>query len=246
MFASPRIVSSLEDCRWYHSMDLPGWGTVEGDWDLRGTIDRYLGGMDFAGKRVLEIGPASGYFTFEMERRGASVVSVELPDNVGWNFVPYPEQVLAPIRAARPETMRRLQNSWWLAHRAYQSKALLHYGDAHQLPDALGHFDIAIMASVLLHAHSPLQIVHQCAQRADALVIVDNLFPDVQGPVCELMATADNNCWGTWWKFSPELFTQYLGVMGFGDVRQSTHEHLYQGNPLSFFTVTGRRDRHDR
>ncbi len=51
---------------------------------MRG-VDEYLGKVDFAGQRVLEIGPASGFLTFEMEKRGAEVVSVEVTDEHGWD-----------------------------------------------------------------------------------------------------------------------------------------------------------------
>src|SRR5438094_8067518 len=85
-------------------MELPGHGVIEGrDWDLRGGIDEYLGKVDFAGQRVLEIGPASGFLTFEMEKRGADVVSVEVTAEHGWDFVPYPaarlEEVLARVES---------------------------------------------------------------------------------------------------------------------------------------------------
>ena len=64
--------------------DHPGGvGKIIGLWDLRQTVDDYLGRIDFAGKRVLEIGPASGFLTIEMERRGADVVAVELPEGIG-------------------------------------------------------------------------------------------------------------------------------------------------------------------
>jgi hypothetical protein len=56
-------------------------------WDLRGGVDHYLGKVAFAGERVLEIGPASGFLTFEMEKRGAAVVSVEVTAEHGWDFV---------------------------------------------------------------------------------------------------------------------------------------------------------------
>jgi 2-polyprenyl-3-methyl-5-hydroxy-6-metoxy-1,4-benzoquinol methylase len=79
LFATPRLVTNIDECHFYHSMDLPEYGPVDGEWDLRPGIDQYLGSVDLTGKRVLEIGPASGYVTMEMERRGASVVSVELP-----------------------------------------------------------------------------------------------------------------------------------------------------------------------
>jgi len=105
IFATPRKVEDVADCYFYHTMELPGRGVIEGrDWDLRGRVDEYLGNVDFGGQRVLEIGPASGFLTFEMEKRGADVISVEVTDEHGWDFVPYPharlEEVFGPRRIA--------------------------------------------------------------------------------------------------------------------------------------------------
>ena len=91
MFATPLNVDDMADCYFYHTMELPRHGVIEGhDWDLRGRVDEYLGNVEFAAQRVLEIGPASGFLTFEMEKRGADVVCVEVTDEHGWDFVPYP------------------------------------------------------------------------------------------------------------------------------------------------------------
>ena len=89
LFAAPRDVSALDGCAFYHLMDLPGVGTVGDHWDLRPTIDAYLGPVSFAGKRVLDVGSASGFLTFEMERRGADVVSFDIVDGADWDCVPF-------------------------------------------------------------------------------------------------------------------------------------------------------------
>jgi 2-polyprenyl-3-methyl-5-hydroxy-6-metoxy-1,4-benzoquinol methylase len=87
-YASPRVVTDLADCIFYHSMDLPEHGTVHGLVDLRGGVDEYLGGVDLHGKRVLEMGTADGFLCFEMERRGADVVAYDLSEAQHWDFVP--------------------------------------------------------------------------------------------------------------------------------------------------------------
>ena len=69
--------------------------------DLRDGVDEYLGHFVFAGKRVLEIGPASGFLTFEMEKRGARVVAVEVSDEHLWDYVPFPDPVMKPIHETR-------------------------------------------------------------------------------------------------------------------------------------------------
>ena len=70
-------------------MDLPGFGEVGKGWDLRKTIDDYLGHFDFRGKRVLDVGTASGFLTFEMEKRGAEVVSFDMASRAQWQLVPF-------------------------------------------------------------------------------------------------------------------------------------------------------------
>ena len=165
IFATPRKVEDVADCYFYHTMELPGRGVIEGrDWDLRGRVDEYLGNVDFAGQRVLEIGPASGFLTFEMEKRGADVISVEVTDEHGWDFVPYPDARLEEVFGPRRIVMQQLKNSYWFSHAALQSKAKVYYGDAYNLPAALGEFDIAVMGSVLLHCRDPLRIVEQCGK----------------------------------------------------------------------------------
>ena len=42
-YVSPRHVTDLRECLFYHTMDVPGHGTVPGAWDLRKGLGRYLG-----------------------------------------------------------------------------------------------------------------------------------------------------------------------------------------------------------
>ena len=104
-------------------MELPGYGVMDGEWDLRRGVDEYLGKVACAGQRVLEIGPASGFLTFEMEKRGAEVVFVEVTEDHGWDFVPYPAPRLEEVFGPRRIVMQRLKNSYWFSHAVHHSKA---------------------------------------------------------------------------------------------------------------------------
>jgi len=242
LYASAPTVPEFKDCGFYHTMELPGHGLVRGVWDLRQGVDDYLGHVPLAGQRVLEIGPASGFLTVEMERRGAGVVAVEVLDEPGWDFVPYPAAYLESVYAPRQEVMRRLKNSFWFTHAAHRSKAKLWYGDVYNLPEALGHFDVAVMGAVLLHCHSPLRIVEQCAELAETLIITDLFVPELAGqPVCRLHPNRVNQSWDTWWHFSPDFFVQFLGVLGFATPTVTTHVQAHLGRPYTFFTVVANR-----
>ena len=42
-----KVNMKIEDCYFYHTMDIPKHGTVIGEWDLRGNEDNYLGKINF-------------------------------------------------------------------------------------------------------------------------------------------------------------------------------------------------------
>ena len=243
IFATPLKVEDVADCYFYHTMELPGYGVMEGrDWDLRGGVDEYLGKVAFAGQRVLEIGPASGFLTFEMEKRGADVISVEVTDEHGWDFVPYPDERLEEVFGPRRLVMQQLKNSYWFSHAAHRSTAKVYYGDVYNLPAALGRFDIAVMGAVLLHCRDPLRIIEQCGKRAKTLIIVDKFHPDLEGAaVSRLAPTPENFLWHTWWHFSSQFFTQFLAVMGFTTSKTSMHQQHHRGRAYTLFTIVGRR-----
>jgi SAM-dependent methyltransferase len=243
IFAPWRRVESLTDCSFYHTMDIPGHGTVDGEWDLRPGIASYFGGLDFAGRQVLEIGPASGFLTFEMERRGADVTSVEVSSDYVWDFVPQAALDLAVIVGERRDLMRKLANGFWFAHGAFGSRARVHYGNAYDLPDALGRFDVAVLACVLLHCRDALVILDNCARVAsDAVVVVEPVLSEQTGqPIARLHPSAENGSWDMWWNFTPEFFVQALGVLGFPHATVTHHTQLRLGSTIPMFTVVARR-----
>lgn len=237
IFATPRAVR-FDDCTFYHVMDLPGVGRVGGEWDLRSGVRYYLGCIELNGKRVLEIGPASGFLTVEMERAGAIVTAVEVPDSPGWDFVPYPPCVLEPIQSQRAEHMRRIKNSFWFTHSVSRSNSRLIYCDVYDLPPVLGQFDVAVMGSVLLHTRNPLAIMEQCSKRAKTLVITEVFRPDLEGrPVCRLLPTKENNLWDTWWEFSTDYLKQFAEVLGFRSITVTKHYQVAGAKPVELFTI---------
>lgn len=251
-YERPWRVASAADCNFYHSTVLPGVGLVEGQWDLRGREQEYLGGYAFAGRRVLEIGPASGALTFHMEREGAEVVAVELPmDRSFWNAVPYETLGLARRREGQWaaceeqffEHIERIRRGFWFCHAAFASRARVHYGASDDLPEALGQFDVAVLAAVLLHCRSPVSVLEACARRVDGSIIVtEKLWPELgEGPVCSLVPTADNRAWDTWWQFTPCFFTQFLAVLGFSRHEVRFHRQQAFGQAVDMFTVIASR-----
>ena len=245
-YVRPATVPSIGDCDFYHTMDIPGHGLVEGQWDLRGGGDDCVGHVPLAGRRVLEIGPASGFLTFHMDAAGADVVAVELAPDADWDVVPHHRIDLPAVMAERRANMARLRNGFWFAHARFGSRALVHYGSAYDLPDSLGRFDVALMSCVLLHLRDPLRVLETCSRLARTVVVTDLYEHDLDGPpLARYYPTAESTQWDTWWRFSPQFFSQSLAVLGHEQVTVTRHEQrfLHEGRDyqIPLFTVVASR-----
>jgi tRNA (mo5U34)-methyltransferase len=82
--ANQRQVEQLSRLGWYHSMELPDGSVIPGLQSieqLRTRIRQFHIPEDLTGKRVIDIGAWDGWFSFEMERRGATVLAVDSAKN---------------------------------------------------------------------------------------------------------------------------------------------------------------------
>lgn len=218
----------LEECQFYHTMELPEVGLIRGyeggNWDLRPSVEDLIGGIDFRGKRVLEVGPASGFLTFEIERRGASVVCAEIPQDHMYDVVPYPE--LADRWAeAITENWTRMTNAWWFAREKFRSNATMLYIGAYNLNDYdLGEFDIVIVSNMLLHNRDPLKIIQNCCRVTSGSIVVIDIVEhalETSGwPLLKFVPeggapTPGNENYNQWWRLSTHFVVAALSVMGF-------------------------------
>src|SRR4051812_4100612 len=77
--ARKRGFAEAADFFWYHTIDLGAGLITPGLYDFRDTVDCFGFPRDMKGMKVLDVGSATGFFSFEFESRGARVISVDLP-----------------------------------------------------------------------------------------------------------------------------------------------------------------------
>lgn len=250
VWAEPRHITDLDDCHFYHTMDIPDHGTVHGEWDLRGREALYLGNISLRGKRVLEVGTASGHLCFTMERMGADVVAYDLSDEQAWDIVPYDGYDYRPHIARRKEHMRRINNGFWFAHRAYRSHARITYGTVYEMPDDIGQFDVGIFGSILLHLRDPFLALQRALAHVEETAVVTDMAPTLLesrllagGRLIEFLPNAHaGSPLDVWWKLSPELVSEFLQILGFVHTKISFHRQMYLGKEeVRLYTVVGDR-----
>src|SRR6478672_3205797 len=109
---------------WYHCIDLGHGVVTDGDFEMSEYLPRFHFPERMAGLKVLDVGRASGYFSFEFERRGARVVSTEIASFLDWDFVGGPiekERRAAEIGDVEAFTSQHITGAFNLAYAVRRS-----------------------------------------------------------------------------------------------------------------------------
>lgn len=169
--------------KWFHRVRLsdgvytPGvcfHGPDGGTW----TNTRFGLPQDLNGKTVLDIGSHDGFFTFESERRGGMVDSVDyLTDNITF---------MAP-------------KAYEYAHKQLSSKAKWHHvsiEDTKKLEELFPNkHDVVLFYGVLYHIRSPLTAMENVFNRVKegGIVLVETTITTATGPILEYRPGFDND-----------------------------------------------------
>ena len=170
-YVEPLPATDLGGCWFYHSMDIPGIGAVHGAWDMRGKFKEYMGGLDVRGRTFLDVGTASGFLLFEAEKHGANVTGFDAESGAQFQVI--------PGRGAHDysDGFRQMQNGFWLAHKAFKSRAKVIYGDIYRMSELVPKHDIVLVGQILVHLRDPLGAIQQASLVAnDYLVITEGSF----------------------------------------------------------------------
>ena len=244
----------IERCYFYHTTDIPGHGQVEGEWDLRSGVDAYLGHIGVAGKRVLDVGAATGFLTWHLERAGATVTSYDLSPAQSWDIVPISSLDVADHARVRKNHIGAINNGYWLCHRAFGSSARMVHGTVYAMDDALGPVDVSVFGSILLHLRDPFLALHNALRLTRETVVVAEILPGahvLSRWTSRLLGRSQQfkprfergRPWETWWNLPPALVVEFLGVLGFEATKVTYHSQLLTGRRMPMYTVVAHRTR---
>ena len=254
IYAIPKVVNDINDCYFYHTMDIPGYGCLEGEWDLRKSANKYLGGVNFGGKRVLEIGTASGFLCFYMENNGADVVAFDLSKEHSLDSVPYTRiQNKMEEENSNRSMIERLNNSFWLSHAAYNSNAKAVYGSVYKIPENIGEFDISTFGCILLHLRDPFLALQNALKLTKETVIVTDVIPKrfsfhlllSKLGLSDMMFLPQFNKGEPkigWWFLPPEIIKKFISVLGFEQIEVTYHfSSKFNEKKRLLYTIVGHR-----
>jgi tRNA (mo5U34)-methyltransferase len=214
--ADPRLGS----VRWYHTIELGPDLVTPGFFDHRPYLRRYGLPEDLGGKRALDVGAQDGFFAFELERRGAEVVALDLdrPEELDW---PRHLRQVGPERRGGGFPLAD-ENAFAVAAKALDSaveRVPLSVYDA--TPERLGHFDLVFAGSMHVHLRDPVRALERMADLCRGSLV----FADARSrrldwiPFLNLVEFSGESPWMTWWIPTSRATAAMIRCAGFRDVR---------------------------
>lgn len=198
---------------WYHTLDLGEAGTTEGWFDLRPIVDNYGLPKRMDGMRALDVGTWDGFWAFEMERRGAEVVALDLDDEADLDWPPRrrPAETPATPRGA----------GFRLAHEILGSSVeRVNLSIYRATPEELGEFDFCFCGSVLIHLRDQLlaleRIAGLCRGTFVSAEAYDRLASVLPFPTARYVADAEASV--VFWRPAISTWRRMLWTAGFDRV----------------------------
>ncbi len=193
-----KLVELARHVRFYHTIDIRDGITIEGSYDHRPFVPQYHF-PDLRGKKVLDVGRASGFFSFLFERMGArEVVAIELPPDRSKNLS-------GLDRASVDETVGRLD--FFIPHALLKSDVKPVWLDVSEVsPETVGSgYDVVFIGSLLIHLADPMGSLSRVrgVMAPGGVCVIANpigyaehlLSYVVRKPIAALSTTASKTAW---------------------------------------------------
>lgn len=244
------LIAEIPNVSWYHAIDLGGGLVTPGTFDIRPHLAGYGFPADMTGLKVLDVGPASGFFSFEFERRGATVTALELRSPLDKDWVGGPLTV--EHRLARnggrylfDERVVGQRLDFPVAAKLLNSKVRRVFAKIYDVDQALPgeRFDLVFCGSILNHVANPMAALAAVRRVADRIIVANPFEPDVDQtiPNARLIGRQGRGL-SSWWLPTIACMEEMLHAAAFTGV-EVTARHLAlteaNGNPVPHFVITG-------
>jgi tRNA (mo5U34)-methyltransferase len=215
--AAPDLHRRARERSWYHTLELAPDLVTDGWFDLRPHVARYGLPERMDGMRALDVGTWDGFWAFEMERRGADVVALDLDDERDLDWPPRrrPERFATEPRGDGFRLAREI-----LGSRVERVNRSVYTAT----PQELGTFDVVLCGSVLIHLRDQLLAL----ERICGLVKPGGLFVSAEEydrlsgliPVPVARYRADRESAVVFWQPSIRTWKRMLHFAGFDRIEQ--------------------------
>ncbi len=217
---------------WYQSFSFDNGFEVRGDYDVSKNIHEYGFPDDLSGMRVLDVGAASGWFSFYFEQLGAEVTAVDVRSffdlDIFGRYTYAPDEAEHPLLSASRGPYGR---GFKIMHRLLQSDVRIVDARVYELrPELFGDrtFDLVFMSAVLPHVRDPIGALRAARSVCNGKIIATtSILPGrTTARYAPTFTPESNHPWAdmphlsqeepvTWWRPNRACFALWFAAAGF-------------------------------
>ncbi len=202
---NPEQLKEMNEIKWWHQIELDGVVTKGVDFSKE-KLQAIQMPKDLKGKSVIDVGAWDGFFSFEAEKRGATVLAI---DSVMWQ--------------EEHETFTTKKRGFDLAHKILKSKVRAIECEVMDL-DVGNKFDLVLCLGILYHMKDPFgmcRIMHDiCAD--DGMLILEthcDALNELKPGMIFYPTNECNNDSANWWGPNIKCVEDMLKVAGFKEIK---------------------------
>jgi tRNA (mo5U34)-methyltransferase len=213
--ATDDLLARARERQWYHAIELAPDYVTPGWFDLRPHVRHYELPERMDGLRALDVGTWDGFWAFEMERRGANVVALDVDEEDQYDWPPRrrPKEFEPIDRGAGFRLAKEI-----LGSDVERVSCSIYDAD----PGDLGTFDLVFCGSVLIHLRDQLLALERIAGLCSGTFITAEEYDRWTGlvpfPVSRYLADRDRAV--VFWRPSARTWKRMLWSAGFDHVER--------------------------
>jgi len=200
---------------WYHVIELEPGVTTPGWIDLRAHVGAARLPADLSGKRALDIGTFDGFWAFELEKRGASVIGIDIdqippPDTPRSRWAEVQDELKGSVPGTGFHLLRR-----WFGSQVERRSVNVYDLD---LASVDGAVDLVFVGAILQHLRDPvgaLERIRDVLAPGGQVVLfepVDAKLSKQSEPLAKLRI--GQTIW-TWWYPNKACLVDWVRTAGF-------------------------------
>ncbi|NPD45567.1 MULTISPECIES: bifunctional 2-polyprenyl-6-hydroxyphenol methylase/3-demethylubiquinol 3-O-methyltransferase UbiG [unclassified Lentimicrobium] len=229
-----------KDYYWYHTIDLGNGLLTPGVFDLRNKLPFYNFPNSMEGLTVLDVGAATGFFSFEFAKRGADVTATELPSLLELDVFPgqdIKDVVNKGIKYSKgysyeePKALNHelfynlmLKEPFEFCSQRLNIPIKRRFVNVYDFSfEKLGKasFDFVFIGDVLLHTINPLQALASIVEFCSGTLVIAQYMPNSNENRAIMNYVGGDSMeddMSVWWRPNASWFFQVLKKLGFSKV----------------------------
>ena len=207
------LLDQARERSWYHTLELAPGEVVEGMFDMRPHVERFGLPERMDGMRALDVGTFDGFWAFEMERRGAEVVALDVDHESELDSPPRRRPADPGPRGHNFDLAREIRGS-------SVERVACNIYDAR--PEELGKFDLVLCGLVLVHLRDQLLALERIAGLCDGLFISGEAYDPLMDllPFAASRFKADRDADVVFWEPGSRTWRRLIWTAGFDRVER--------------------------